>query len=407
MRYKGFYKKDIKTRKALLKEAGRFDDNLNQPLEVSIYDHMIENAIGVFEVPLGVVPELTINDKIFAIPMATEESSVIAALNHGSKIVNMNGGVSSTVKGTLLRGEVIIANPSNIKQLKACLNDEPSLIEVANKAHPSIVNRGGGVVKFEIRTLIDKDTVFVILDVLMDTQEAMGANMMNTVLEKLAQYIETKTGETVLMAILSNLSPESVVKAQVSIDPKTLKFSQDTAKRIALSSQLTQLDRYRCATHNKGVMNGIDAVVLASGNDTRAINANIYSYFPNQPITRWSYQNGLLKGDIEIPLTVGTVGGAVSIHNKAKLFKKISGYEHKEDLMHIIAAVGLTQNFAALYALNTDGIQKGHMSLHAKNILIGLNCPSEHLDKATQLLLKEPHINTETAKSILKDLLKK
>lgn len=406
MMYKGFYKKDIKTRKDILKSDGKFDERLNQPLDVSVYDHMIENAIGVFEVPLGVVPELKINDKIFAIPMATEESSVIAALNHGSKIVNMNGGVSSTVISTLLRGEVIIANPKDIAHLKICLKDEVSLLEVAQKAYPSIVKRGGGVKKFEIRTLMDKEDTFVILDVFMDTQEAMGANMMNTVLEKLAHSIERKTGETVLMAILSNLSPESIVKASVSIDPKTLKFSEKTAKNIALSSKLTHLDRYRCATHNKGVMNGIDAVVLASGNDTRAINANIYSYLPNQPITRWSYHDGFLKGDIEIPLTVGSVGGAVSIHNKAQLFKKISGYQNKADLMHMIAAVGLTQNFAALYALNTDGIQKGHMSLHVKNILIGLNCPSELLEIATQRLLNEAHINTESAQSILKDLLK-
>lgn len=404
MNYKGFYKKDINTRKEILKEAGRFDETLNVPLREDIYEHMIENAIGVYEVPLGVVPNLIINDTAYTIPMATEESSVIAAANNGANYMNRNGGIQAVVVSDFLRGEVIFSNPHNKNKLLNTLHDTNALLEVTQKAHPSIIKRGGGVKKFEIRTLMDAQDTFIILDVFMDTKEAMGANMMNTVLEKLGTYIELETNESVLMAILTNHNPDSIVKAECIIDPETLKFSHETAKRIAQSSKLSILDTYRCATHNKGVMNGIDAVVLASGNDTRAINASIYTHHVNQPITTWVYEDNLLKGFIEIPLSVGTVGGSISVHPKAQLFKKISNIQNKHELMMVIASIGLTQNFAALYALNTDGIQKGHMSLHAKNILIALNCPQHLLEMATQLLLKSEHMNTETAQRIINDL---
>lgn len=401
MTFKGFYKKTMQERIDILNQEGKFDDALNIKLDPSIYDHMIENAISTFELPLGVVPEVLINGKYYTIPMATEESSVIAASNHGSKIMNRNGGIKANVIHNLLQGEVIFANPIHKNNLINFLNKHDNLLTIANQAHPSILKRGGGVRKFEVRDL----ETFVILDVYMDTKEAMGANMMNTVLESLGTYITKETSESILMAILSNLSPESMVEATCVIDPKTLKFSDDTAKRIALSSQLTLVDKYRCATHNKGIMNGIDAVVLASGNDTRAINANLYSYYPNQPFTLWEYKNNQLEGCIKIPLSIGTVGGAIAVHPKAQLFKKISGYKDKENLMEIIASIGLIQNFAALYALNTEGIQKGHMSLHVKNILLSVGCPEGLLEKAAILLLLEENINTDTARKIVSDLI--
>ena len=402
MKYKGFYKKDIHTRIEILKQDDKYDESLDIALSSNIYDHLIENAISVFEIPLGLVPKVMINQKDYTIPMATEESSVIAAANHGSKIINQNGGVSAYVKSSLLRGEIIFANPNNKQKLIEYIEMNHSLlIELSKEAHPSIVKRGGGVKDIKIRDL----NKFLIVDVLMDTQEAMGANMMNTVLEALASHLTQSTGETVLMAILSNHNPESLVSANVKINPNSLKGGMNTAKKIALSSELAHIDPYRCATHNKGVMNGIDAVVLASGNDTRAVNAGIYTYHSKRPFTHWKLEDDFLHGEITIPLTIGTVGGAISVHPKAKLFKKISHYENKHNLMEIIASIGLIQNFAALYALNTDGIQKGHMSLHAKNILLSINCPEEILEQATRELLNSKTINTETAKAIVKKLL--
>lgn len=400
-KYKGFYKKKTSERIEILKQENSLNVNYLNGLEKEIAENMVENYISNFEVPIGIAPQFLINNKLYNIPMATEESSVVAAASNGAKIIRDNGGITAIIKERLMQGEIIFTEFINKDNLLEFLNTkQDAFIEVANKAHPSIVNRGGGVREFRIRE-VDK---FIILDVYMDTQEAMGANMLNTVLENISHYIEIHTEEKALMSILSNLTSRSLVKANCIIDPKTLKFGEEGAKKIALASDLAKVDKYRRATHNKGVMNGIDSVVLASGNDTRAVNAGIYAYHNNTPITTWVYKDNLLYGQIEIPLALGSVGGAISIHPKAKLAQSIMQYENVKELMMIVASVGLAQNFAALNALTTVGIQKGHMSLHAKNIAISAGCPSELLDQVTEALIKGKVINLETAKAIIKEL---
>lgn len=408
-KYKGFYKKSVDERIKVLIDDNKYETSIPTRLDTLDASHMIENAIGVFEVPLGVAPGFLINNRTYNVVMATEESSVIAAASNAAKISSMSGGFSTTINERLMRGEIVFANPKDSNALKNTLKASfETLKNIADEAYPSIIKRGGGVSKFEIRHLNNESYTFVILDVFMDTQEAMGANMMNTVLESISAYLESVTQETALISILSNLVTEALVSATCIIDPKYLKDGIKTAQNIELASELAKQDIYRCATHNKGIMNGVDAVVLASGNDTRAVNAAIYTFSAltgsPQPLATWKLIDKMLHGTITLPLPIGSVGGAISIHPKAKLFKSILEYKTVKELMEIIASVGLAQNFAALNALTTVGIQKGHMALHAKNIAISAGAPAEYLEEVTERLKEESIINIDVAKKIIKEL---
>lgn len=404
-KFSGFYKKSTNERIDILKDVSAINDTHLESLDLETADHMIENAVSVFEVPLGIAPGFLIDNKTFNIPMATEESSVIAAASNAAKIVSRNGGFKTSIDKRLMRGEVAFEISNNRDFLVETIENEFSnLKNIADVAHPSIVKRGGGVSHFELRVL----SSFVILDVFMDTQEAMGANMMNTVLESIASYLSALCHQKPLMAILSNLTTESLVHATCHIDVTHLRGGSETATKIASASLLASEDVYRCATHNKGIMNGIDAVVLATGNDTRAVNAGIYTYASlsgqMKPLVTWSLEDDKLIGNITIPLAIGSVGGAISVHPKAKLTKSILQYENVKELMSIVASVGLAQNFAALYALTTVGIQKGHMGLHAKNIAITAGATQDILEEVTKRLQQEKTINIETAKQIIEDI---
>ncbi len=403
--YSGFYKKSVQERREILQNNDALNVEFLDNLTTEEAAHMIENTISIFEVPLGVAPNFLIDGQTYHVPMATEESSVVAAASNAAKIISRSNGFQTEINQRLMRGEVILTKKNNYKELISQLElDFNALKEIADKAHPSIVKRGGGVDHFELRILKD----FIILDVFMDTKEAMGANMMNTVLESISLYIEEKFNQKPIMAILSNLTTESLVSARCVIDPKHLKGGLETIARIEQASNLAKQDLYRCATHNKGIMNGIDAVVLATGNDTRAVNAGIYTYSSlsgkPQPIATWEIKDNLLYGAITIPLAIGSVGGAISVHPKAKLTKSIMKYRNVKELMSVIASVGLAQNFAALYALTTVGIQKGHMSLHAKNIALAAGATSDILEIVTKRLQQEKTINTETAKTIINEI---
>lgn len=404
-KFSGFYKKSTNERIDILKDVSSINDAHLESLDLETADHMIENAVSVFEVPLGIAPGFLIDNKTFNIPMATEESSVVAAASNAAKIVSRNGGFKTSIDKRLMRGEVAFEISNNKDFLIETIKNEfKNLKSIADAAHPSIVKRGGGVSHFELRVLNN----FVILDVFMDTQEAMGANMMNTVLESIASYLSVLCHQKPLMAILSNLTTESLVHATCSIDITHLRGGSETATKIASASLLASEDVYRCATHNKGIMNGIDAVVLATGNDMRAVNAGIYTYASLsgqiKPLVTWSLEDDKLIGNITIPLAIGSVGGAISIHPKAKLTKSILQYDNVKELMSIVASVGLAQNFAALYALTTVGIQKGHMGLHAKNIAITAGATQDILEEVTKRLQQEKTINIETAKQIIEDI---
>lgn len=401
-KFKGFYKKTTQERQDILSINKNLDfiSKLNEKTAA----HMVENYVTNFEVPMGVAPSFLIDNKFYNVPMVTEESSVIAAASKAAKIIKDNNGFITTIHNTLKQGEIAYYKPSNPSNLKEyIINNKELLFNLANKAYPSIVNRGGG-----IRDIAIRDTKhFTIIDVYMDTQEAMGANMLNTVLETLAQHISLNTNETHLFAILTNLTTQCLVTSTCTIDS----LPTSTLKNIATASLLAQEDIYRATTHNKGIMNGIEAVTLASGNDTRAVSAAAHAYASitgsYQPLATWKLEDSKLIGSITLPLALGSVGGAIALHPKAQLTQQILNLESAQELMSIIASVGLAQNFAALLALTTDGIQKGHMSLHASNLALSVGTPPELMDQVVKELQESKPMNQQTAKNILDNLLGK
>ncbi|MDE8269220.1 hydroxymethylglutaryl-CoA reductase, degradative [Erysipelothrix rhusiopathiae] len=409
--YNKFYKKTITERRNVLNDQKNYDFDLDIPLSSEIYEHMIENAVTTYEIPMGCAPNFLINNQDYVIPMVTEEPSVIAAASNAAKIMKHNGGIHARIYKRNMIGQIAFANPHNQISMIQYLDDNRDLLfKIAHDAYPSIVKRGGGLRHIHT-AFINKPhkTPFLIVYCTIDTQEAMGANMMNTILEAIGNHLESVFDEHPLMAILSNLAIECLAEARVIIDPQTLRFPDDIALRIQQASHLAEVDPYRAATHNKGIMNGIDAVVIATGNDWRAIEASVHSYASltgsYQPLATWCINSdNMIEGTIKLPLPIGTVGGSIAIHPKAQLSRKILGYQNAEELMMILASVGLAQNFAALYALTTVGIQNGHMKLQAKSLALAVGCPSEDVDRLVAKLLKEPKLNQDVAKKLLQEL---
>lgn len=362
--YNKFYNKTIKERISILKNAGLYDESLDINLKVDEANRLSENVITTFELPFGVAPNLLVDGIKYNIPLVTEEPSVVAALANAAKIFSVDG-FKTNVYGRLMIGQIFFM--PNINNLESLLKDnQKAIFDVAEKSHPSIYKRGGGLKSFSLKTYQKDSNNYQVIYFKIDVKEAMGANIVNTILEALKDYFNN-LGYPVLMAILSNLATESLVSATVKINVDKLKGGLETAEKIALATTYANLDNYRAATHNKGVMNGISALFLATGNDTRVIESSIHAYASldgYKAITNWQVIGNDLVGNIKIPCTIGSVSKQLNVLSKAKLAHKILNNPSAETLMSITASVGLAQNFAALYALTTDGIQKGHMSLH-------------------------------------------
>ncbi|CAM3704350.1 hydroxymethylglutaryl-CoA reductase, degradative [Erysipelothrix urinaevulpis] len=394
-----FYKRSIQERRQIIIDTFNHAD-LFSSLHQDTYDNMIENAITTYEIPFGVAPGLIINNKSYVIPMATEEPSVIAAQANAAKIIAMNGGLTAKVINKDMIGQLAFYNPK--ESFESILENELEvLFKIANDAKPSIVNRGGGLKKITWDTKhSDNNGSFFIIYASIDTQEAMGANIVNTIMEALKNHLEPLFEQEATMAILSNLADESLVEVECILDPSTLKNSETIADKIQEASAFAQVDPYRASTHNKGIMNGIDALTLVSGNDTRAIEAGVHAYAARsgyyKGLSQWQSINGKLHGTMTLPVSVGTVGGTIKLNPKAQLAHEILGRPTKEELMIIIAAVGLAQNFAALYALTTDGIQKGHMALQARALILDCGATTSELDVLLPKVrnLKNPDKNT-------------
>ena len=402
-KFKGFYKKTREERIEILNIKNTANDNLKE----DTYIHMIENAIGIYEVPLGVAPGFLINDKEYNIPMATEEPSVIAAASNAAKIIKQNGGFKAHVLNRLMIGQIAFDYPNNIDAMQTYIKDnQEMLFNIAKQAHPSIHKREGGLISIQTKELGDtSSTPFFIIYLSIDVKEAMGANIVNTILEAMSKHLAKEFNQEPLMSILSNLADQSLVEAECIIDPKTLKNETEIAKKIKSASDFASLDPYRAATHNKGIMNGISALVLASGNDTRAMEASAHTYANQSPLATWTItKEGFIKGKIITPAAIGSVGGSIQIHPKAKLTQEILKYKNAKELMCIIASLGLAQNFAALYALTTDGIQKGHMALQAKTLAISVGAQNEEIEILAQSLIESKIMNLENAEILLRKL---
>lgn len=385
-------------------------------LDHAIADGMIENQIGQFPLPLGVAMHFMIDGTPYYIPMVTEEPSVIAASSNAAKIVKQNGGFMTTVHERAMIGQLIFTDITDFEAALALIHErETELFEIANNAHPSLVKRGGGLKRIETRIVTDEDSnkTYLTLHLVIDVQEAMGANMINTILEATSIVLKDWLNSEILMRILSNFADTSLVSASCVIKPTTLTtkgFDGNwLAQRIVEATRYAQLDPYRATTHNKGIMNGVDAVVLASGNDTRAIEAGTHAFAVKQgryqPLSKWTMaDNGDLLGTITLPLPVGAVGGATHLLPMARVAHDLLNKPSATELARIIAAVGLAQNLAALKALVSDGIQKGHMSLQAKSLALSAGATEDELLAVTTALIASNHFNLANAKMIISQL---
>ncbi|MCL2643326.1 MAG: hydroxymethylglutaryl-CoA reductase, degradative [Candidatus Bathyarchaeota archaeon] len=411
----GFYKLTPKERLAVVKDfAGLTDDEVQLigqtgalPLEVA--NHMVENVIGVFPEPLGVGTNFLINGKEYLIPMATEEPSVIAAASYAAKIVREGGGFHTGSTAPVMIGQIQVVKLDNANKAKDdVLAIKDAILKKANDQDSALIHYGGGAKDLDARVINTSMGEMLIVELYVDCRDAMGANAVNTMVEACSPLIEQATGGHVCLRILSNLATKRLVRASCTI-PKEALGGEEIVEGIAYASAFAVADPYRAATHNKGALNGIIAVVLATGNDHRAIEAGAHAYAAiNGQYTSFSQWvknvNGDLEGFIELPMAVGLIGGAVRTHPIAKICMKILGVKSSNEFGEVLAAVGLAQNLAALRALSSEGIQRGHMSLHARNVALAAGAPTELVEAIAERMAKARMINVNHAKEILADL---
>jgi hydroxymethylglutaryl-CoA reductase len=373
---------------------------------------MIENVLGTFELPLGLAVNFLINGKDYIIPMATEESSVVAAASNAAKIARIKGGFSASCSEPLMIGQLQLLHVEDVVTAsQEILKHKEQILILANSQDKILVDLGGGARDLEVRLLDSPLGTMIVTHLIVDVRDAMGANAVNTMCEALAPMLEEISGGKVRLKILSNLADKRLVKATTVFDKDKMGGDQ-VVDAFLESYTLASIDPYRAATHNKGIMNGIDALIIATGNDSRAIEAGAHAYAARDgqytSLTRYHKDNnGDLVGEIELPMAVGVVGGAANMHPKAKLCRKILGISSAHELAEVVACLGLAQNFAALFALSTVGIQKGHMSLHAKNIAVMAGAQREEIEKLADQLVQNGKIKLDYAKELLEKMRKK
>lgn len=415
----GFSKKSPEERIHYLEEQDFLADSsleivTNQDLlSLSLANQMAENVIGRIALPFSLVPDVLVNGKVYQVPYVTEEPSVVAAASFAAKIIKRSGGFLTTVHNRKMIGQVAIYDVQDSQHTKeSILNQKQQLLEIANAAHPSIVKRGGGACDLTIEIKED----FLIVYLMVDTKEAMGANMVNTMMEALSSPLEDISKGKSLMSILSNYATESLVTATCRVDLRFLSRQKEEAIKLAqkmtMASQLAQVDPYRASTHNKGIFNGIDAIVLATGNDWRAIEAGAHTYAVKdgqyRGLSRWSYKvdDNCLEGTLTLPMPVATKGGSIGINPSVQLAHDLLGRPNAKELASIILSIGLAQNFAALKALVSTGIQAGHMKLQAKSLALLAGAKEEQISEVVKQLLDSKHMNLETAQKIVNKLTK-
>ena len=382
-------------------------------LPLSIADQLTENVLSTFDLPFSLAPYFLINGRDYVLPMVTEEPSVVAAASFAAKLIQRSGGFTTQVHQRQMIGEIALTDVKDVEMAnKRILEDKETLLQLANEAYPSIVKRGGGARDLWVENKGD----FLIVYLAVDPKEAMGANMLNTMLEALTDRIQELSSGQALMTILSNLATRSLVSARCTIDFKALSRNPEEAIEIAhrmeLASQLAQVDPYRAATHNKGIFNGIDALVLATGNDWRAIEAGAHAYAaqsgPYKGLSHWKSQpeEKKLYGEITLPMPVATKGGSIGLNPTVQVSHRLLGEPSAIELAGIIASLGLAQNFAALKALVTTGIQAGHMKLQARSLALLAGAKEGEVPRLVSQLLENKPFNLEKAQTLLQELRK-
>lgn len=418
-----FYQKSKAERLDALVQSGFLPEE-NRPhfaddlaLSPDIADSMIENQIATYQLPFGVALNFVIDDVPYVVPMAIEEPSVVAAASSAAKTFAPFGGFKTAITPRTMIGQVILTDvPDYAKAIQIIEEEEINIIQTANQAHPSIVRRGGGADTISVRHIaadIASGTPdFLIVHLYVETLEAMGANIINTMMEAITPELEELSGGSALMGILSNYATECLATATCRVPAEALAkdswSGEEVRDRIILASQAATVDPYRATTHNKGIMNGIDAVVMATGNDWRAIEAGAHAYASRsgqyRSLTHWyKADNGDLIGELTLPLPVGAVGGSISFHPGAKMAHTLLGNPDAETLESIIVSVGLAQNFSAIRALVTEGIQRGHMGLHSRSLAISAGASGAEIAYVSEQLKQSKNMNLQAAQQILED----
>ena len=416
-RISGFYKLSLAERVMKVAEWADLTADeqavlLGTGLEAHQAGQMIENGIGTHELPLGVATNFLINGRDYLIPMAVEEPSVLAAVSNAARLIRAGGGFETSATDPVMIGQIQLLDvPDMAAAAQAILDNKTRLLEIADKCSPSIVRRGGGARDLEVRPFPDTPAgPMIIVHLYYDCRDAMGANAINTAVETISPLVEELSSGRSNLRILSNLTDRRLATAKGIIPAAMLNDGEmsgaEVAQRIAEANAFAVVDPYRAATHNKGIMNGIDAVCIATGNDWRAIEAGAHAYAARSgryaALTDWHVnQDGDLYGELTLPLAVGIVGGATKIHPVARVVMKILNVASASELAQIMAAVGLAQNVAALRAMATAGIQKGHMRMHARQVALAAGATGPDVLRIASQLVAEGSIRVERAKELL------
>ncbi|MBC7475812.1 MAG: hydroxymethylglutaryl-CoA reductase, degradative [Candidatus Sericytochromatia bacterium] len=377
-------------------------------------DKMIENAVGIYSLPIGLGLNFLINNKEYIVPMAVEEPSVIAAASSAAKIIRDAGGFITDSDESIMIGQIQVLNCQDFELAKTkVLQRKNEIIDLANRTEPKMFSRGGGAKDLEIRILGDESEYpyckMMIINLLIDTKDAMGANAINTMVEGVAGLVEDIAEGKVCLKILSNLADKRLARAKAVISPRLLDSDnykgEEVIEGILQAQAFAYLDPYRATTHNKGVMNGIDPVIIVTGNDWRSIEAGAHAYAARTgkylPLTDWRKDDqGNLVGKIELPMAIGIVGGSINLHPMAQIALKFLGVKTARELGEVICAVGLAQNFSAMKALSTDGIQKGHMALHARSVAVTAGASGEVANMIAREMVKQRDVKVDKAKEL-------
>lgn len=399
-RISGFYKLSVEERQDIVtKERGLTEKELSylsgeQAMSMDLADAMIENVIGQIAIPVGIAANFKINGQDKFIPMATEEPSVVAAASNAARAAYSEGGFFTSLSGTIMRGQIQVLNIADPFAARAKIFEhKQEILNLCNEKDPTLVSFGGGAIDLEVHIIPTTNHMMLIIHLIVDTKDAMGANAVNTMAEFVAPTIESITGGRVVCKIISNLADRRLARARAVFSAEAM-GGKEVVENIVSAFEFADADPYRAATHNKGVMNGISAVVLASGNDTRAVEAGAHAYASvsgrYKSLTKWEIdKDGNLSGSIELPMAVGIIGGATKTHPVAQAALKIMDISSAEELAGCIAAVGLAENAASLRALSAEGIQRGHMSLHARNLAVMAGADTADIDRIVAQAVQE------------------
>ncbi len=420
-RIPGFYKRSLAERAAIVAQwAGLSSQEQATLLGMSGLnaqqaDNMIENAIGIYALPLGVATNFLINGRDYLIPMAIEEPSVLAAVSNAARLFREGGGFTTSSDEPIMIGQIQLLDVENVYVAAGqIISNKAMLLAEADSVGGSIVKHGGGARDIDVRPIMNSAIgPMLIIHLLFDTRDAMGANAINTAVEHLAPHIETLTGGRVNLRILSNLTDQRKARAEGMIPAQALATDaisgEDAVRAIVEAGVFAEVDPYRATTHNKGIMNGIDAVVIATGNDWRAIESGAHAYAARSgqytSLSKWwQDDDGNLRGSIELPLALGTVGGATRVHPSASLALRILKTQSARELSEVCATVGLAQNLAAIRALATEGIQHGHMRMHARQLAVAAGASGAMVSRVVEMMTREGNIRLERAKSLVLEL---